>query len=47
MITYAAIDDTLISGIIVDVDCYATKGGYLGGELIETRVVLSVQGKGG
>lgn len=39
---YTVINHILVSGIIVDVDCYAAKGGYFGGKLGEARVVLSV-----
>ncbi len=45
--TYAAIDDALISCVVVDVDCHAAEGGDFGREFIETRVVLSVLGNRG
>ena len=37
---YAAIEDILVAGVIVDVDCDAAEGGDLGGEFIEAGVVL-------
>lgn len=37
---YTAIEDILVAGVIVDVDCDAAEGGDLGGEFIEAGVVL-------
>lgn len=41
---YAVIDDILVSGIVVDVDCDAAEGGDFGGELVEAGVVLPGEG---
>jgi hypothetical protein len=37
---YSAVDDVLISRIIVDIYGYAAEGGDFGGEFVEARVVL-------
>ena len=29
---YAVVDDALVPGIVVDIDCDAAEGGYFGGE---------------
>lgn len=38
---YGGVDDSLVAGIIVDVDGDAAQGRYLSGEVVESRVVLA------
>jgi hypothetical protein len=39
--TYSRVDDVLVAGIVVDVDCDAAEGRDFGGELVEAGVILS------
>lgn len=39
--TYAGVDELMVAGVVIDVDCYAAEGGDFGGELVEAGVVLA------
>lgn len=41
---YGIIEDILVAGIVIDVDCDAAQSGDFGGEFVEAGVVLAVGG---
>jgi len=40
---YGGVDDSLVAGVVVDVDGDATQGRHLSGEVVEARVVLALR----
>lgn len=40
---YGRVDDALVAGIVVDVDGDAAQGGYLSGEVFQSRVILTLK----
>lgn len=37
---YVGVDEFMVVGVVIDVDCYVVEGGDFGGEFVEVGIVL-------